>query len=143
MSHVFGKEVDHSPILALNEPAVVTGSSGVLEAETWVGKKLPILEHIDIGQKLSRGRRLILFYHHDYADCIKGLTQIRANGPRSGRQGRITRVRFIFLSWLLLRVRRNIVETWPKSLLSLRSEYLCNVYTKLPDSGIRHIDAGR
>jgi hypothetical protein len=44
-----------APILALNEPPVVTSSYEVLEPETWVGKKLPILEHIDIAKKLSKG----------------------------------------------------------------------------------------
>jgi hypothetical protein len=64
-----------TPILALNEPAVVTSSYEVLEPETWVGKKLPILEHIDIGEKLSRGNWLILLYHHDCPDCIKAIAK--------------------------------------------------------------------
>jgi hypothetical protein len=64
-----------APILALNEPAVVTSSYEVLEPETWVGKKLPILEHIDIGEKLSKGNWLILLYHHDCPDCIKAIAK--------------------------------------------------------------------
>ncbi|MCK4823290.1 hypothetical protein KA005_46485, partial [bacterium] len=39
-----------TPILAFNEPAMVTSSYEVLEPETWVGKKLPIIEHIDIAE---------------------------------------------------------------------------------------------
>ena len=64
-----------TPILALNEPAVVTSSYEVLEPETWVGKRLPILEHIDIGEKLSEGNWLILLYHHDCPDCIKAIAK--------------------------------------------------------------------
>jgi len=64
-----------TPILALNEPAVVTSSYEVLEPETWVGKKLPILQHIDIGEKLSRGNWLILLYHHDCPDCAKAIAK--------------------------------------------------------------------
>ncbi len=62
-----------TPILALNEPAVVTSTYEVLEPETWVGKKLPILEHIDIADQLRTGTWLILFYHHDCPDCRKAI----------------------------------------------------------------------
>jgi hypothetical protein len=62
-----------TPILALNEPNVVTSTYEVLEPEIWVGKKLPILQHIDIGEKLSKGNWLILLYHHDCPDCIKAI----------------------------------------------------------------------
>ena len=51
-----------TPILALNEPAVVTSSYEVLEPAIWVGKELPILEHIDISEKLNKGNWLIFQY---------------------------------------------------------------------------------
>jgi hypothetical protein len=57
------------PILAFNEPAVVTASYEVLEPETWLGKVLPILEHIDIAESLKTGNWLVLLYHHDCPDC--------------------------------------------------------------------------
>ena len=62
-----------TPILALNRPAVVTSSYEVLEPETWVGRELPILEYIDIADKLKTGTWLILFYHHDCPDCQKAI----------------------------------------------------------------------
>jgi len=58
-----------APILAFNEPAMVTSSYEVLEPETWVGRKLPILEHIDIAESLRKGTWLVLFYHYDCPDC--------------------------------------------------------------------------
>ena len=58
-----------APILAFNEPAMVTASYEVLEPETWVGKELPILEHIDIAETLKKGIWLILLYHYDCPDC--------------------------------------------------------------------------
>jgi hypothetical protein len=64
-----------APLLALNKPAVVTSSYEVLEPETWVGRKLPILEHIDIAEKLSRDKWLILLYQHDCPDCIKAIAK--------------------------------------------------------------------
>lgn len=54
-----------APILAFNEPPKITSKYEVLELETWVGKKLPILEHIDIGDQLKKGTWLILLYHYD------------------------------------------------------------------------------
>jgi hypothetical protein len=64
-----------TPILALNEPAVVTSTYEVLEPKTWIGKELPILEYIDIGEKLKTGTWLLLFYHHDCPDCQRAIPQ--------------------------------------------------------------------
>lgn len=62
-----------TPILAFNEPAKITSSYEVLEPETWVGKELPILEHIDIAESLKRGNWLVLLYHHDCPDCVEAI----------------------------------------------------------------------
>lgn len=58
-----------TPILAFNEPAVVTAKYEILEPETWIGKELPILQHIDIAETLKKGTWLILLYHYDCPDC--------------------------------------------------------------------------
>jgi len=58
-----------TPILAFNKPAMVTSSYEVIEPATWVGKKLPILEHIDIAESLKKGIWLVLLYHYDCPDC--------------------------------------------------------------------------
>jgi len=64
-----------TPILALSKPAVVTSSYEVLAPETWIGKELPILKHIDIGDTLKTGTWLLLFYHHDCPDCQRAIPQ--------------------------------------------------------------------
>jgi hypothetical protein len=61
-------------VLVFNEPAKTTTSYEVLEPETWVGKKLPVLEHIDIGEQLKKGNWLLLFYHYDCPDCITAIS---------------------------------------------------------------------
>ncbi|MBW7989259.1 MAG: hypothetical protein FVQ84_04480 [Planctomycetes bacterium] len=58
-----------APILALNEPPQVTSSYEILEPKTWIGKELPILEHIDIAESLRKGTWLVLLYHYDCPDC--------------------------------------------------------------------------
>lgn len=64
------------PVLALNEPAKVTSGYEVLEPETWIGKELPILEHIDIADKLKTGNWLIVLYHHDCPNCAETIPRI-------------------------------------------------------------------
>ncbi len=63
------------PILAFNEPAKITVSYEVLEPETWVGRKLPILEYIDIGKQLEKGSWLVLLYHHNCPDCAAAILE--------------------------------------------------------------------
>lgn len=67
--------VGATAILALNAPAAVTSSYEVLEPETWVGKKLPILDHIDIGKQLEKGTWLILLYHYDCPECAEAIAK--------------------------------------------------------------------
>jgi thiol-disulfide isomerase/thioredoxin len=63
-------------VLALNEPVKVTSSYEVLEPETWIGKKLPIIDSIDIGEQLKTGNWLILFYHYDCPDCRAAISKL-------------------------------------------------------------------
>ena len=60
-----------TPVLALNEPAKVTAGYEVLEPETWIGKKLPILKYIDVGKQLRRGNWIVLFFHSGCPDCVE------------------------------------------------------------------------
>ncbi len=63
-------------ILVLNEPALVTSRYEVLEPTEWPGKQLPILDHIDIKDKLSEDNWLILLYHHDCYDCVEVIAKV-------------------------------------------------------------------
>ena len=63
-----------TPVLALNKPSKITSEYEVLEPSNWIGKKLPILEHINIGKQLRKGNWLVLLYHHDCPDCIKAIS---------------------------------------------------------------------
>jgi len=64
-----------TPLLAFNEPPKVTSRYEVLEPQTWVGKRLPILEYIDIAESLKEGTWLILLYHYDCPDCARAIPQ--------------------------------------------------------------------
>jgi hypothetical protein len=64
-----------TPILALNKPALIAATYEVLEPKTWIGKELPIVKYIDIGDQLRTGTWLVLFYHHDCPDCQTAIPQ--------------------------------------------------------------------
>ena len=61
------------------------GDLVILEPETWIGKKFPLLEHIDID--LSQGNWVILLYHHDCPKCQEALPRYERLARHSdGRQ---------------------------------------------------------
>lgn len=41
----------------------------VLAPEEWVGKKLPLQQHIDVSAQLASGKWRLVLYHHDCAKC--------------------------------------------------------------------------
>ena len=45
------------------------GELVVIEPETWVGRRLPVARHVDIGGRLLRGTWLVLFYDHRCSAC--------------------------------------------------------------------------
>jgi uncharacterized membrane protein YphA (DoxX/SURF4 family) len=45
------------------------GKIVVLEPEKWSGKRFPLFDYIDIGDKLKEGEWLVLLYHHDCPKC--------------------------------------------------------------------------
>jgi thiol-disulfide isomerase/thioredoxin len=58
-----------TPVLAIVKPAKVTNTYEVLEPWTWVGKELPLFDHIDIADQLKGGNWLAVLYHYDCPDC--------------------------------------------------------------------------
>ena len=45
------------------------GKIVVLKPETWVGKRFPLLGHIDIGDKLANGLWIVLLHRHNCSAC--------------------------------------------------------------------------
>jgi len=55
----------------VNEDGII-GTSGpvvVLEPERWVGKRFPLLDHIDIGGEVAQGRWLVIFHRQECEVC--------------------------------------------------------------------------
>jgi len=52
------------------------GKIVVLEPEKWIGKRFPLFDYIDIGEKLKGGKWLVLLYHHDCPKCQETLQEL-------------------------------------------------------------------
>jgi hypothetical protein len=53
------------------------GKIVVLEPEKWIGKRFPLLDSIDIDNRLMEGKWLVLFYHHDCPKCQKAIRDLK------------------------------------------------------------------
>jgi len=82
-------------ILAFNRPPKVTSSYEILEPRTWSGKRLPILEYIDIGEKLQKGNWLILLYHHDCPSCAKAIHKYEQISRLAARREDFPQIAFV------------------------------------------------
>ncbi|MCF7972765.1 MAG: hypothetical protein K9N55_03010 [Phycisphaerae bacterium] len=63
--------------LITHVPQKVTAAFEVLEPQTWTGRTLPILPHVDIADRLEQGNWLIMLFHHDCPDCAKALPEFQ------------------------------------------------------------------
>jgi hypothetical protein len=81
---------------AARKPAAVSESGGipaearfvVLEPETWIGRPFPLFQHIDVGDRLRRGRWVLLFYHHDCPACREQIPRhLEAARRQAGEPG--------------------------------------------------------
>jgi hypothetical protein len=57
--------------IASNTPIVL------LEPETWVGKRFPLLAYVDIGDRLEKGQWLAVLYHHDCSKCQEAMRELK------------------------------------------------------------------
>jgi hypothetical protein len=65
------------------------GTIVVLEPEKWIGKRFPLLDYIDIGDKLREGEWLVLLYHPDCPDCQRAIKELSHETPVGAKQMRV------------------------------------------------------
>ena len=53
--------------------ATIHGDKVVLDPETWVGKRFPLLGSIDIGHELAKGRWTIVLFRHNCSACASAI----------------------------------------------------------------------
>ena len=56
------------------------GKTVVLEPEKWIGKRFPLLDYIDIGDKLKEGSWVVVLYHHDCPKCKEAMPKYEELG---------------------------------------------------------------
>lgn len=74
---------------------VLGGSTVVLQPDSWVGKRLPILRHIDIGERLAKGQWTLLLVHRGCADCAMAIAYYERLAARAGSVEDGRRIAFI------------------------------------------------
>jgi len=89
--------------MATYRPAVLEDSGDifgdsefvVLEPEGWVGKPFPLLKHIDIGDRLARGRWIVVLYHHDCPNCQDAVLRYEHLAQELGHCPGVTRIALV------------------------------------------------
>jgi hypothetical protein len=64
----------HQAVISV-EGLTVNESFTILEPEKWIGKPFPLVDQIDIGERLITGSWLVLFFHHDCSSCQKVISE--------------------------------------------------------------------
>ncbi len=71
--------------LESGEVVLAPGQLVVLEPERWVGRRFPLLEHIDVGSKLAQGEWTVVLYHDQCPKCRKRIALERRTAGREGK----------------------------------------------------------
>ncbi len=98
-----------APLLAFisaYEPATLAAGGKIIGADRfvvlrpseWVGKRLPLLEHIDVGDTLARGYWLVVLVHDHCRDCREAVGRYRTLAEESQRDPSAARVALIELT---------------------------------------------
>jgi hypothetical protein len=90
-------------LLAVSGPVILDGdatidasdSAVVLAPEQWVGRRCPLLPYIDIGNELSRGRWLIVLYHHNCPRCQEVLLAYEERALAAASDPAAPRIAFV------------------------------------------------
>ena len=85
----------HAPLLSDAGEIIGNGKIVVLKPETWIGKRFPLLDYIDIGEKLKEGRWFVVLYHHDCPDCQAVLPKCERLSRTLVERGEATQVALI------------------------------------------------
>lgn len=81
---------------AISETGEILGEGRfvVLNVGSWRDKPLPLLRHVDIGEKLAQGKWTAILYHHDCPYCQEQLPKCTETAKKAGAQ----RIAFVEMS---------------------------------------------
>jgi hypothetical protein len=81
--------------VAVGAAGVTVGRRVVLDPERWTGKPFPLLQHLEIGQQLSRSEWVVVFYHEDCSICRAELPEYEQLAARLAQQRGTPRVALV------------------------------------------------
>jgi hypothetical protein len=55
------------------------GNIIVFEPEEWTGKRFPLLDYVDVGDRLKQGRWQVLLFHHDCPKCRAAIREYQTS----------------------------------------------------------------
>jgi hypothetical protein len=83
-------------VLAARWPEIeADGSRVVVKPEKWVGRRCPLLPYTDIGAELSRGRWLVILYHHNCPRCQEVVPIYEAKARAAAANPAAPRIAFL------------------------------------------------
>ncbi len=67
---------------AIGDTGEILGDSQfvALRPETWVGRRFPLLNHIDIGGQIAEGQWIVALYRRDCPHCREAIQRLKALG---------------------------------------------------------------
>jgi thiol-disulfide isomerase/thioredoxin len=80
---------------ATDADSVATQNLVVLEPEKWIGKRFSLFEYIDIGERLSTGSWVLVFYHHDCSKCQEAIPKYERLAQELKESGQAIQVALI------------------------------------------------
>lgn len=81
----------------LSADGVVAGSGNLvlLTPKQWIGKRFPLLNHVDIGSQIAKGAWLVVLYHPTCPQCEELIAKYRQHYPADATHGPGLPVAFI------------------------------------------------
>lgn len=78
-----------TPIGSEGQVVAAANAPVVLDPSSWLGKQLPVRDHIDVGAQLGLGKWTILFYHFDCPKCRDAVRRLERSAREAGSDPRV------------------------------------------------------
>jgi hypothetical protein len=73
----------HYPTTLSDDGDIIgNGTVVILEPEKWIGKRFPLLDYIDIADRLKEGKWLVVLFHHDCPKCLEAISKYEEQARR-------------------------------------------------------------
>jgi hypothetical protein len=99
------------------------GAIVVLKPETWIGKRFPLLGHVDIGDKLSSGLWLVLLHRHSCSACREAASQYESLAKEFAAKSNCPKIALVEVPPYALKTTAAVDGAWVYGRLSDAEEW--------------------